>query len=291
MALKFAFKVALPPTDPNANLVFQDGFIDDVTKEIVIKDHNSVELFRIGGGGSSFNSPFDFYLDAAAPAGGDGSIEKPFNTITQLNNAVIALANPTQGYVGNVAPSNIGYGSEVVGSLNIAQNLSLVGQTPQNTGIVCNINYVGIASGSIVQFRNLAFNGIFTIDLSLCSFASISFQNGVVNVNRTDSNPAAFVALSAGIGGGTISGTVLIQNGVLLSDVTINDGATVYATNTFLISGKFKLNGNCTLKTLCTLNPTAGYVDGTVDGSGTPTWLTDAASDEAFTGTVTKIVY
>ena len=249
----------------------------------------------ISSGGSPtpppFNSPFDFYLDAAAPAGGDGSVEFPFNTITELNNAVTALANPTQGYVGNVAPSNTGYGSEVVGSLNIAPNLSLVGQTPQNTGIVCNINYIGLASGSIVQFRNLAFNGVFTIDLSLCSFASISFQNGVVNVNRTDNNPAAFVALSAGIGGGTISGIVLIQNGILLGDLTINDGANVFAVNTFLLGSKFLLNGNCNLKTLSTLNPSAGYVDGTVDISGTPTWLTDSSSDATFTGTLNKTIF
>jgi hypothetical protein len=69
MALKFAFKVALPPTDPNANLVFQDGFIDDVTKEIVIKDHNSVELFRIGGGGS-------WLTDAASDEAFTGTVTK-----------------------------------------------------------------------------------------------------------------------------------------------------------------------------------------------------------------------
>ncbi len=51
------------------------------------------------------------------------------------------------------------------------------------------------------------------------------------------------------------------------------------------------MTGNSTLKTLGTLNPVAGYVDGTVDGSGTPTWLTDAASDAAYTGTVNKTVY
>lgn len=236
-----------------------------------------------------FNSPYDFYLDAAAPAGGDGSIESPFNTITALNNAVIALANPTQGYVGNIAPSDTGYGSEVIGSLSLAPNLSLVGQIPQNTGIGCNINYIGLASGSVVQFRNLAFNGVFNIDLSLSSFASISFQNGVVNINRTDSNPAAFVSLSAGIGGGTISGTVLIENGILLSDLTINDGADVYAVNTFLLGSRFLLNGNCILKTLSTLNPYSGYIDGTVNGSGTPTWYVDEASNQTYTGTVNKI--
>lgn len=252
-------------------------------------------LSGVSSGGSPtpppFNNPFDFYLDASAPNGGDGSVEAPFNTITDLNNAVIALSNPTQGYIGNIAPSDTGYGSEVVGSLPIAPNLSLVGQTPQNTGISCNINYIGLALGSIVQFRNLAFNGVFTIDLSLCSFASISFQNGVVNINRTDSNPSAFVTLSGGIGGGTISGIVLIQNGILLNNLTINDGANVYAVNTFLLGSNFLLNGNCTLKTLNTLNPTSDYVNGVVDILGTPTWITDSASDATFTGTVNKTIF
>lgn len=53
MSIRHAFKIALPILDPNANLIFWDGFVDDVTEQIVIKDHNSVELFRIGGGGTT----------------------------------------------------------------------------------------------------------------------------------------------------------------------------------------------------------------------------------------------
>ena len=251
-------------------------------------------IASISSGGSPtpppFNSPFDFYLDAAAPNGGDGSIEKPFNTITQLNNAVTALANPTQGYVGNVAPSNTGYGSEVVGSLFIAPNLSLVGLTPQNTDIGCNITLTATAIGIVTQYRNIAFNGVFTIDLALSTFAAITFQNGSFNINRIDNNTSGFVSLQGGIGSTTIGGTVIINGGILFGNVTVNAGANLYCNNLFNLGGIFKLNGNCTLKTLGALNASTDYVEGTVDGSGTPTWITDSASDATYTGTVNKTI-
>ena len=44
---------------------------------------------------------------------------------------------------------------------------------------------------------------------------------------------------------------------------------------------------NSTLET----NPSALYVDGVVVQGDTPVWLTDASSDEAFSGSVTKTVY
>jgi hypothetical protein len=250
-------------------------------------------ISNVGGGTPTpppFNSPFDFYLDAAAPNGGDGSIEFPFNTITALNNHIISLANPTQGYVGNVAPSNTGYGSEVVGSLPLAPNLSLVGLTPQNTDIGCNISLIATATGIVNQYRNLAFNGVFTIDLTLATFAAITFQNGSFNINRIDNNASGFVSLQGGIGATTIGGTVIINSGILFGDVTVNAGANLYSNNVLNLGGKFKLNGNCTLKTLSTLNASADYVDGTVDGSGTPIWITDSASDATYTGTVNKTI-
>jgi len=242
-------------------------------------------------GASAFNSPYDFYLDAAAPSGGDGSAEKPFTTITELNNAVIALADPTQAYVANVAPTNTGYGGEVVGDLNIAENLSLVGITPQNTGISCNIKLTSTVNGIVNQYKNVAFNGLFTLDLALATFASVVFLNGQVSINRIDSNPSCFVILQGGIGTSSISGTVQINGGILFGDITLNDGAYVYCTNLFIINGKFLLNGNSTLKTLSTFNPTAGYVDGTVDISGTPTWYTDESSNATYTGTVNKVIF
>ena len=287
---KFIFNVIPAPSEQNPSKIQWSAYLDDVTKQIVVYDEStSTEVLRIGGSGPLPDNPFDFYLDSTAPNGGDGTIEHPFNTITDLNNAVLLL-NPTQAYVASVAPSATGYGSEVVGDLNISPNLSLVGLTPQNTGISCNIKLTSTVNGVVNQYRNLAFNGIFTFDFTLASFASVSFQNGVVNINRIDSNPAAFISLSGGVQGATISGLVLMENGVLLGDVTLNPGATLYAVNTFLLGPvRFLLVGNSTLKTLSTLNPYNGYVDGTVDGSGTPTWYTDEASDKTYTGTVNKI--
>lgn len=239
-----------------------------------------------------YDNPFDFYVDAAAPAGGDGSFDRPFTTLTELNNAVL-LEDPTKAYVGILAPHEPGYGGEVVGSLNIAPNLSLVGITPQNTGIGCNINFVATANpnGTVNQYRNVAFNGVFTMNLTLATFASISFQNGAVNLNRVDNNPNGFVSLMGGIGASTVSGTVIFYGGVMFGNISVSPGSTCYVSSLLNIGGQFLLTGNCTLKTLSMLNPVNGYVNGTPDFSGTPIWLTDAASDATYTGTLTKTVY
>lgn len=236
------------------------------------------------------NNPFDFYLDASAPNGGDGSIESPFNTLTDLNNAVLLLNQPDTGYVANVFPSSTGYGGEVVGFLPIAPNLSLVGLVPQNTGIVCNIHLTALnnPNGCIVQYRQIAFNGTMTIDLSAATFGVVVFQNGQIGINRIDSNPSGFVQIQGGISGATISGQVQINGGLIFGDIIINDGATVSAVNVFILGGTFKLNGNSSLKTLSTINPSSGYVDGTPNGSGTPTWYTDYSSNEDYTGTLNK---
>jgi hypothetical protein len=244
------------------------------------------------GVGALYDNPFDFYVDAAAPPGGDGTFDRPFTTITELNNAVL-LEDPTKAYTGIFAPHEPGYGAEVIGALTIAPNLSLIGITPQNTGIICDINLIATANpnGIVNQYRNVAFNGIFTMDLTLATFASISFQNGAVNLNRIDNNLSAFVSLQGGIGTSTISGTVIFNSGVIFGDMFVQPGSTVYVTTLLMITGIFKLVGNCTLKTLSILNPVNGYVDGTVDGSGTPVWLTDKSSDATYTGTLTKTIY
>lgn len=244
------------------------------------------------GGTPLYDNPFDFYVDAAAPIGGDGSFDRPFTTITELNNAVL-LEDPTKAYTGIFAPHEPGYGGEVVGSLNIAPNLSLVGITPQNTSISCNINLIATANpnGIVNQYRNVAFNGVFTMNLALATFASISFQNGAVNLNRVDNNLTAFVSLQGGIGASTVSGTVIFNGGVMFGDINVSPGSTCYVATLLNIGGRFLLTGNCTLKTLSMLNPVNGYVDGTVDGSGTPIWLTDKSSDATYTGTLTKTIY
>jgi hypothetical protein len=237
------------------------------------------------------NNPFDFYLDSSALPGGDGTIEKPFKTLTELNNAVLLLNTPDIAYVGNIYPSALGYGGEVVGFLEIAPNLSLVGNVPINTGIICPIHLTALnnPSGCIVQYRQVAFTDILTIDLTNAIFGSVVIQNCQVNINRIDNNFNSYVVIQGGIAGSTISGSVQI-NGLMFGDVILNDGAIVNATNVYLLGGSFKLNGNSTLKTLSTINPFPGYVDGTVNGSGTPTWITDDASNEVYSGTINKIV-
>ena len=242
------------------------------------------------------NNPYDFYLDGTVAVGGDGSIEKPFKTLTELNNAVLLFPPNENLYTAYVFPDPNGYGNEVVGTLNITENLNLIGISAPNTSINCAINLTstGLGSGSnVLTYKNIALNNILTLDLTLSTFAFISLIDGQYNLTRVDTNANANVNLQGGLLITNISGSgrVTLSSCLIFGDVNLSPGVTLYCVNTQLYGGIFKLIGNCTLKTLSTLNPLAGYVEGTVDISGTPTWLTDAASDTAFTGVVNKTVY
>jgi len=268
---------------PAGSVTFGFDILDDILKKI---DSNGV----ITPLQSGFDNPLDFYLDSNVAISGDGSASAPFKTLTDLNNAILSL-DPAKGYIAYVAPSDNGYGSEVIGFIDLAPNLSLVGVTPQNTGIGCNIHITATTNAMVNQYRNVAMNGIVTVDLTLAAFASISFQNGAFNINRIDNNPSAFISLQGGIGPTTIGGTIIMNGGVMFAPITLNPGSTLYCTSLLNLGGTFNMVGNSTLKTVGMLNPTNGYVDGTPDITGTPSWFTDAASNANYTGTLNKTVY
>lgn len=298
MSKRFLGKLAFPPPDPEFNTVEQSVYVDDVTHELVItNEKTNQELYRIGGGGTLPNNPFDFYVDGNVAVSGDGSIESPFKTLTELNNKILSFPANVDQYVGYLAPFPAGYGSEVVGSLNIAENLNLRGIIANMTIINCDINLTstGLGSGAtILQYRGIAFNGIVTINLALSTFGFVTITDGQISINRTDSNASATILLNGGVFGTTISGGVVVLiNALIFSPIIVQSGATLYATNTMLFTGAgtFRIFGTAILKTLSTLNPSALYVDGVVVGLDTPVWLTDASSDEAFGGAVTKTVY
>lgn len=255
---------------------------------------NSAGVSTIIGGSGDFNNPYDFYLDGNVAVGGDGSIEKPFKTITELNNAVLAFPTNVDQYTANVAPYPLGYGNEVVGSLNIAENLNLIGSLASVTTINCIVNLTasGLGMGGVVlQYKGIAFNNSINIDLSVAAFAFVTIKDGQVSINRIDNNPSAAVILNGGIFNTTISGgLVMVKDGLLFGDIFVNPGATVYSSSMALFGGIFRLTGNSVLKTFSTYNPIINYVDGTVDGSGTPTWYTDEASDQQYSGTLNKII-
>lgn len=237
------------------------------------------------------NNPYDFYLDGNVVTGGDGSIENPFKTITELNNAVLALPK-NKNYVANISPFE-GYGAEVVGDLDLAENLSMIGVFAPSTTFDCTIRLT--ASGSFVivsQFIGIGFNTAFILDLDLAPAAFISILQSSIIINRIDNNNLGLVTLLGGILGVTVEGgELIIKDGYIFGTITINEGATVYCSNSIFKGGSFILTGACSLKTLSMYNPYPNYVTGIVDGSGTPDWFTDAASNEAFGGTLNKTVY
>lgn len=232
-----------------------------------------------------------FYLDGNANNEGDGTANFPFKTLSHANTFILSL-DQTKSYVLIVMPFDGGYGTEVVGELTLAPTLSIIGFVPGSTGIACNLKIVAPnGSGLVNQYRNIAMNGTFTMDLGLASFTSLALTNGAFNINRIDNNTNGFVILSGGLGNSTVRGNVLIQSGVLFGNVSVKPGSKCYVSNIINLGGKFLLEGNSMLKTLGVLNPPPDYVDGTPDGSGTPDWFTDSVSNESNTGTVNKTVY
>ncbi len=89
---KYLFTVTPAPSGDNDSKIEWRAFLDDTTNQIVVfNDSTNSEVLRIGGATPLPNNPYDFYLDGTAAIGGDGSIEKPFKTITELNNAILLL--------------------------------------------------------------------------------------------------------------------------------------------------------------------------------------------------------
>lgn len=251
----------------------------------------------INANNADFNNPYDFYVDGNVAISGDGSIESPFKTLTELNNKILSFPANVDQYIGYLAPFPSGYGNEVVGTLLIAENLNLRGQVANMTIVNCSINLTssGLGSGAtILQYKGIAFNGLVTINLTLSTFGFVSITDGQISINRIDTNASATIILNGGVFGTTISGGVVVLiNALVFSPIIVQSGATLYASNTMLLLGvgAFQIFGTAILKTLSTLNPSALYVDGVVVQGDTPVWLTDASSDEAFSGSVTKTVY
>ena len=280
---KHAFRIDLPPTDVDYAKTFIDGFIDTTYKQIVIKDHNSVELFRIG----DFSNANSFYLDASAPNGGNGSIASPFN---KLSDAVAAIPSDGGSYVLFVSQGQYNEAGPV--ALPNKSNLTIIGAEPNNT--VFNFAVTYTADGSIspvFQIKGVVIQQI-DIDLSLVPFASIVFDNFSSQlINRIDNNPSALVQFRGGLFTAAIKGIFILGDCPVFGVVTVKPGSTLYASQVYMIGGKFELEGDSTLKTLGMLNPYNGMVNGTIVSGNTPTWLTDAASDATFTGSVNKTVY
>lgn len=239
---------------------------------------------------TSFTNPFEFYLDSSAPAGGIGTYDQPFNTLTQLNNAIIALGTPTQSYVGYLKPSVIPYGAEVSGTLNLATNLNLIGVTPQTTFISCNLQLTTVVGNPKLNYKNIGFTGIFNMNLTSSS-NTVSVLDSTIRLNRTDGNLTSQVIVRGEISDSNLDGLVLINQSSIAGLNTIQPGANVYIQGSLILGSTFTLTGNCILKTLNILNPVTNYIIGVVDISGTPSWFTDVPSDTTYLGTLTKTLY
>jgi hypothetical protein len=237
---------------------------------------------------NAFNNPFDFYLDGNAPAGGDGSASNPFNLFSQAVAYINTL--PSATYTLYVLPYSYTESSPVI---NLPNNsaLNIIGVVANSCSFNFNVQFTAIpASSYAVWYENIAFSN-FELDLSLASFASISFTGSKVDLIRTDSNPSTIVTLQGAMFASTLSGRVLWLNGVMFGDINVQTNGELFCNTVLQLQGQFKLTGSAKLKTLSMPNPTPNGVDGIPVGLNIPVWRTDAASDETFTGTLTKIIY
>ena len=242
----------------------------------------------IGGGSSLYNNPLDYYLDASAPAGGDGSFLKPFN---DFSTAIATIPNDGKTYILYVAPGQYNEPGPV--NMPNLSNITIIGGEPSNTGFnfILNYNFSALVT-PVFQLKGIVVQEI-NLDLGAVSFASVVFDNFSTQLlTRLDNNPTAVVQFRGGLFNSTIRGNFLITTCPIFGTVTIKPGSTVYAIGVFTLGGAlFELEGDATLKTLSFVNPLPDMVNGTIVMGNTPTWLTDAASDTTFTGSVNKTIY
>ena len=265
------------------------GHYDPRRKEFKATDYPiyAIKARDIIGGNSLYNNPLDYYLDIAAPAGGDGSFEKPFN---DFSTAIATIPNDGQTYTLYIAPGQYNEPGPV--NMPNLSNITILGSEPNSTGLNFTLNYnFSALANPVFQVKGVYVQEI-NLNLGAVTFTSCVFDNLATQLlNRIDNNPSAFVQFRGGLFNATIKGRFLIQSCLIFGTVTVKPGSEVYATGVYIIGGMFELEGNSTLKTLSVLNPTPGMVNGTIVSGNTPTWLTDAASDTTFTGSVTKTVY
>lgn len=266
------------------------GHYDPRRKEFKATDYPiyAIKAADILGGDSLYNNPLDYYLDASAPAGGNGSLERPFN---DFSTAIAVIPNDGQSYTLYVAPGQYNEPGPV--NMPNLSNITIIGGDPSNTSFNFTINYNFAAGTSpTFQLKSIVVQEI-NLNLALVSFASIVFDNFSTQLlTRVDNNLNAIVTFRGGLFNSTMRGNFLITSCPIFGTITIKPGSTVYAVSVFTLgSGLFELEGDATLKTLSFLNPQPGMVNGTIVALNTPTWLTDAASDTTFTGSVNKTIY
>ena len=266
------------------------GKYDPRRRELKTTDYPiwAIKAADILGGDSLYNNPLDYYLDASAPAGGNGSLQRPFN---DFSTAIAAIPNDGQSYSLYVAPGQ--YNEPGLINMPNLSSISIIGGEPSNTSFNFTINY-NFAAGTFptFQLRNIVVQEI-KLNLGSVTFASVVFDNFSTQLlTRVDNNLNAIVTFRGGLFTSTMRGNFLITSCPIFGTITIKPGSTVYAVGVFTLgSALFELEGDATLKTLSFLNPQPGMVNGTIVSSNTPTWLTDAASDTTFTGAVNKTVY
>jgi len=279
------------PSDINSDEdYFILGHFDNRRKEFKATDY---PIFAIKASDvlnpTPFNNPFDFYLDGNAPAGGDGSVARPFN----LFSVAVAHINtlPQAQYTLKVMPYSYTEVAPVIDLPNVS-SLNIIGLVANSCGFNFNVRFIASLSNTapVALYDNIAFNG-FELDLSVVNFASITFTASKVDLVRVDANPNTIVTLFGAMFTSTISGRVLWSGGVMFGDINVEPNGELFCDGVLQIGGQFKLRGTAQLKTLSMINPQPNGVDGVQIGLDIPIWRTDAASDETFTGTVNKIIY
>jgi len=281
--------INLSDVDPDEDY-FILGHYDPRRREFKSTDYPlyAIKARDVLSGNSLYDNPLDYYLDIAAPAGGDGSLENPFN---DFSTAITAIPNDGQSYILYVAPGQYNTSGPV--NMPNLSSITIIGGEPGNTSFNFTMNYNFSALVTpVFQLKGIVVQEI-NLDLASVSFASIVFDNFAIQMlNRLDNNLSAVVQFRGGLFNSTIRGNFLITTCPIFGTVTVKPGSTVYAVSVYTLgSALFELEGDATLKTLSFVNPQPGMVNGTIVMGNTPTWLTDAASDTTFTGSVNKTVY
>lgn len=179
------------------------GHYDPRRKEFKATDYPiyAIKARDIIGGNSLYNNPLDYYLDASAPAGGDGSFEKPFN---DFSTAITTIPNNGQTYTLYVAPGQYNEPGPV--NMPNLSNITILGSEPSSTALNFTLNYnFSPLANPVFQVKGIYVQGI-NLDLGAVTFTSCVFDNFATQLlNRIDNNPSAIVQFRGGLFNATIN--------------------------------------------------------------------------------------
>lgn len=224
----------------------------------------------------------EIYVDGSgSDITGNGSDDAPYKTFQKA----VAVAKENLNKVYTIIVGAGEYGGDEV---SLPDRINITGKSASNTSLGMPISIIS-SNSPVMNISNIAMTGGVTADLTGSDFASVSFMNGAVGIERLDNNVNGIVSLSGGILNSTLKGKMFVTGALIYGRVDIDNDSDIIANNVIYVADGFHLKGNAQLTTLGCYNLTGvTSIDGQIDDGDTPTWISDYSSLTSYSGDLNR---